>query len=250
MQQLAYRVRNKIRREVAAAQLRYKFSHFANPQMRKVLSSDYWKPDEHRDIHGWLTRDERRIIYGLGRFMPGPILEIGSWAGLSTTAIARGIADSGEHKDFETIDLNPLVADFRPYAEGIGFFPNGTPTPFGVTTFEAFEAMKPVLEYPGGVVGLLRDNLIKTGLSDLVKVHVGDFKKLPPKTYPVVFCDALHDLPEIANNAPGLVGFLDRGSILACHDVGKDPELITALDGIVPVRTSAVIDSLYIAEIK
>jgi hypothetical protein len=64
------------------------------------------------NIPGWLTANERRALYALARWAPGPTLEIGSRVGLFTTAIARGIKDSGVNKAFDTIDLNPTIECF------------------------------------------------------------------------------------------------------------------------------------------
>lgn len=46
-------------------------------------------------IDGWLRREDALKLYELAYFAPGPILEIGSYHGLSTSIVARAVADSG-----------------------------------------------------------------------------------------------------------------------------------------------------------
>jgi cephalosporin hydroxylase len=46
-------------------------------------------------IDGWLRREDALKLYELAYFAPGPILEIGSYHGLSTSILARAVADSG-----------------------------------------------------------------------------------------------------------------------------------------------------------
>jgi hypothetical protein len=47
------------------------------------------------EIDGWLRPQDALKLYELAYFAPGPILEIGSYHGLSTSILARAIADSG-----------------------------------------------------------------------------------------------------------------------------------------------------------
>src|SRR5262249_5491352 len=62
-----------------------------------------------------LSYSERKAnIVCASRWLPGPIIEIGSWCGLSTTAIAQGIRDSGERKSFHTYDLALTLDSIRP----------------------------------------------------------------------------------------------------------------------------------------
>ena len=229
------------------------FDRFTHPVLRQamplVARTRFYRPTEHIDIAGWLTERERQMLYALALRLPGPILEIGSWAGLSTTAIARGIHDSRTAKRFETIDLNPTVANFRPVDGKMGFYVPGDERPHGMSPLSGYERwIRPVLEAQGGVVGELRRNLERMGFSDLVTVHVGDFRQLPPSQYGLVFCDSLHDEAEIEDNAPHLRRFLAPGAILACHDVGHGSHLIAALRARLPLGHGVKVDSLYIAE--
>jgi predicted O-methyltransferase YrrM len=218
--------------------------------MRRVSRTRFSCSDEHSNIPGWLTANERRALYALARWAPGPILEIGSWVGLSTTAIARGIKDSGVNKAFDTIDLNPTIEWFRPCADGtIGFYLPNQSEPFGKCSEDEFKkSIAPIVSIPGGPVTLLRKHLTRCGLDNLVSIHVGDFRNLPLRKYRFVFCDALHDQNEITHNAAELDRFLAPGSVLACHDIGRNPEYIAALRGVITLGHGISIDSLYIVE--
>lgn len=46
-------------------------------------------------IDGWLRRENALNLYELAYFAPGPILEIGSYHGLSTSILARAVAEGG-----------------------------------------------------------------------------------------------------------------------------------------------------------
>ena len=48
--------------------------------------------DSFRDDHpGWLGPNEQQFLYTMGRWCPGPLLEQGAFAGLSTSALAAGV---------------------------------------------------------------------------------------------------------------------------------------------------------------
>lgn len=223
--------------------------------LMKAARTYFYRYGEQYRIPGWLTPRERSTLYALARCLEGPILEIGSWAGLSTTAIARGVRDSGKPKSFDTIDINPSEANFVSSDDEVGFLVSGNTQFVGVISAASYESMLPVLRYPGGPVGLLRENLKRLNLSNYVSIHVGDFRNLAPRKYNLVFCDALHDLVEIKQNAPHLNRFLGSGSILAVHDVGGDGgknsslDLQRALKKEIRLGRSVIVDSLYIAEV-
>src|SRR5687767_8828205 len=113
---------------------------FTDPSVRsfidRVASVRYFVPLDHERIAGWLSPRERQVLFALGRWAPGPILEVGPWAGLSTTAIAQGIRQSREHKEFVSVELNPTTRDFREWEGSIGFFPGGADSPRGSASRE------------------------------------------------------------------------------------------------------------------
>jgi hypothetical protein len=169
---------------------------------------------------------------------------------LSTTAIARGIRDSGKTKLFHTYDLALTPENFRPVDGGIGLFLDGDDVAHGVCTEQLYQRwIYPVLSARGSSQAALRKNLERLGLAKLVNIHVGDFRSFPPVVAGFVFCDALHSLHEISCNAPALRPFLGPGSILACHDIVDDPNLLAAVREILPLGYGVNVDGLHIAEV-
>lgn len=177
-------------------------------------------------IAGWLKPDERRALYALARWLPGPFLEIGPWVGLSTSIIAYAIRDSAVHKQFITSELNPKIQNYRPYNGGIGFFvPPESTVPHGVCSIDTFDRLiKPVVTGEGGVIGRLEKNLAAKGLDVFVKIVEGDFTQVPDIGYKFVFSDTMHDPPEVKRNALRLKSFIREGTILACHDIDAQNE--------------------------
>lgn len=203
-----------------------------------------------RDVPGWLRPNERKALYAVARWAPGPFLEIGSWVGLSTSYIAYGIRDSRVIKPFLAAELNPHIENYRPYDVGIGFFvPPDAEVPHGVCSHDLFEReIKPVVTAPGGVIGQLRSNLARFGLLELVEIYEGDFREMPQRTFRFIFLDIMHDLEEITNNAPGIRRFIAPGTIMACHDTDESNEkcIKQQFDFSFAFR----VDSLFIGEIR
>jgi len=203
-------------------------------------------------IAGWLSSPERRALYALGLVLPGPFLEIGPWAGLSTSCIALGIRDSRTSKRFVTTELNPTLACFRKRGSEIAFhYPPESTELRGTSSETEFETdIKPVLASPGGVLGTLSRTLTSLDLNALVEVIEGDFEQVAPRlAYSFVFCDAMHDPDEIAKNGPALRNFVRPGSILACHDVTRHPDNEMRVRAHIPLINAVVCDSLLIGEV-
>lgn len=202
-----------------------------------------------RGIEGWLSPNERKALYALARWLQGPFLEVGPWVGLSTTIIAYGIKDSRKKKEFVTAELNPRIQNFRPFGGGIGFFvPEDAELPFGVCPRELFEReMKPVLLSPGGVMGILKENLACYGLIEMVRIFEGDFRNAPNLGYKFIFSDTMHDPQEISFNAPALQMFISPGTVLACHDINATNE--KSLRQHLKFGFTFNIDSLFVGEV-
>ena len=201
-------------------------------------------------VPGWLTPAEQRALYSLGRWAPGPFLEIGPWLGLSTTALALGIADSDERKEFISCEINPTLANFRPTADGMMglFLPAESTVSMGPCTVEVFERdIKPVVGHPDGLGGQLLENLRRCGADKLVRVVFGDFRNLESKSYGLVFCDAMHTETEILRNAPDLRRNLTAGSILSCHDTTDENAHL--LHQLFAFGDTFRVDSLFVGEI-
>lgn len=200
-------------------------------------------------IHGWLTRKEQRALYALGRTVPGPILEVGAWLGKSTVCIARGIHDSNVRKEFVTCELGPTLDNFRPVDERtMGFYyPKDAAESMGTAPRELYERdIEPMVVQ--GIIRQLRANLEAFGVADVVTVFHGDFRESPPRTYGLVFTDAMHDELEIRRNARDLQRFLGPGSILACHDTTIENRRL--LQTYFRVGYAFFADSLFVADIE
>jgi hypothetical protein len=203
-------------------------------------------------VDGWLSWNERRALYALASRIDGPFLEVGSWVGLSTCLIASAIRETGVTKRFITTCLNETMDNFKECGPSIGFFyPPGPDRPRGLAPRELFEAeIKPVITSPGGVIGTLKRNLDRLGLSRHVEIHEGSFEQVAPRLpYKFIFADVLHDPDEIELNAPLLRDFLESGMILACHDVAMDPRNEASLRKHLPIGESFVVDSLLVGEV-
>jgi hypothetical protein len=226
------------------------FSPAIRPYMAKVAATRFYRYAEERAIPGFISAKERQILYALARWLPGPITEIGAWLGRSTTAMARGVRDSGQPKEFRTYDLKLSEDQFRPVVGGIGWFVDDEDVPRGICSEEIYQQdMLPVLRAPGGANGMLKRNLAMLGLLEMSQIFVGDFRSFPPVTSGVLFCDTLHDEHEIRVNAPALRPWLTKGSILACHDVGNSKPLIDLLRTQIPLGHGVSVDLLYITEV-
>lgn len=57
-------------------------------------------------IRGWLLRSEAQKLYELAFHAVGDILELGTYAGLSTYYLAKGIADSGRSAKVASVDIS------------------------------------------------------------------------------------------------------------------------------------------------
>lgn len=137
-----------------------------------------------RHIEGWRYRQDLALLYSLARDVPGneAVLEIGSYRGLSTTALALGIRDRPTTTDLHAVD--PHTGDRQDLEQsGLGLKPS--------------EAE-------------FRRNIDQAGVADLVTTHVMTSDELadrwdrPPLR--VLFIDGWHSYDavrsDIANFAP------------------------------------------------
>lgn len=58
-------------------------------------------------IEGWLRREDALKLYELAFFAQGPILELGSYQGLSTSIISRANLDSPRPKEIVSVEIDP-----------------------------------------------------------------------------------------------------------------------------------------------
>lgn len=200
-------------------------------------------------VEGWLSASEQRALYALGRFVPGPFLEVGPFAGRSTSCIALGVKDSGAPKRFVSIDWFPELENFRQRDNGVALhIPKDAPEAFAIIPQSMYDNdFKPVLSKPGGILGTLQRNLRRFGVEELVTIQRGDFRDLAPEPFAFVFCDALHDKAEIDANGPALRSFVQPGSIVAFHDFNRENEV--EIRRHLPLGESFITDLLFVSEV-
>ena len=169
---------------------------------------------------GWMLPLELTALYNLAKYGDDDLLEIGSWIGRSSTALAMGMRDTPKPgRRFDIVDLG--IASMTEFMSRLMVGPE-------YTMQESIS--RPVMS-PGGILGCLIENLRKRDLLiHTTAVMRGDVVTAPLRnSYGVVFCDAVHSEPEIVLTGPALARILRPGSWLMCDDLDK-PELVAALE--------------------
>jgi hypothetical protein len=171
---------------------------------------------------GWTSPLELQLLYNLARYGTGELLEIGSWIGRSTVALALGVRDrvDREGRCFDVIDYGlASFAEFEKYLS----------VPIaGIAKSE--KNMRPLLA-PGGVIGCLIDNLRQRDLLwHVTAITKGGIASVPLRPrYDVVFCDAVHSEREIRIAGPVIARIVSPGAWLMCDDL-RNSLLVTALE--------------------
>ena len=201
-------------------------------------------------VPGWLTRREQKALYYAGLCLPGPFLEVGAWAGRSTTCIALGISRSTARKPFVSCELNPTAANFRQIdADTVGFFyPPGEAVVLGTCSIAEYrQNIAPIVESPNGVIGTLRATLRERGLAEFVEIREGDFRQSQQSGFGFVFADCMHTTDEVERNVPDLRARLASGGVLACHDTTAENERL--LRASLEVTASFRVGTIFFAEV-
>lgn len=162
---------------------------------------------------GWMLPSEVEMLYRLGK-TGRSIIEVGSWIGRSTCAIATGIKDSGAPgkppKRFDVLDYGITgAADWS--------------RRFGSVYLESDPKFK-VIENHGGVGGTLMQNLADRDLLKYVDlVILGDLKFYSTtQRYDAAFLDCLHSDEEIEANMPLIRPLLKREFVFLSDDMHDD----------------------------
>ena len=132
------------------------FRPFKEPLMStKIATTRFYNHSDHETIAGWTLPRERQILYALARWLPGPIVEVGSWLGLSTTAIARGIrTPATPSASTRSISLPRYVPSVE---NGMAFFLSDDPVPLWINTNHHYQnEILPIISKPGGSNKVLR----------------------------------------------------------------------------------------------
>lgn len=192
---------------------------------------------------GWFGEEEKKFLYVMGRWCPGPLLEQGPFAGLSTTAYASGVRDSHlldkkPKKVLLTCDIFPAIEDDQTHYPYVFRLPSNTSsggesdaTQFHLvlegSTVDSFvlhnsdwKTFGEVLSHPGGAHAYLVTQLSRNHLLDYVSVVTG--RTYPNLDYRCAFFDTAHSGLEILHALPAWVQTVkQRGGkqqVLAFHD--------------------------------
>ena len=166
--------------------------------------------EEAMKIDGWLTAREAGVLFDLAESSAGPIVEIGSFRGRSTVALALGsMAGTGE-----TVNA---IDSF------VGAKPDDRPTNKGV----------PVLSSTCSE-SILRENLVSAGVNGTVRIlpmTSAQAVKMIPEKIGVLFIDGGHDYPSVNEDMNLYLPRLMTGGRLMVHDVLEtDMGVVRAVD--------------------
>jgi hypothetical protein len=178
---------------------------FSTLQREKLASAPF---DVGSLPHGWLSAVEAQLLYNVALIADGPVIEVGSWIGRSTCALAPGVRDNPKRPIFDVFDLGLVGCEGWKKAYGENSL-EGQPK-------EIFDT----LLHPGGTPALLVQNLHERDLHQYVNMIVlGDFKSSAvARQYSAAFCDAVHFKWEIDLNVPSLMKMMDRENFLIAFD--------------------------------
>lgn len=155
-------------------------------------------------IAGWLSPNEASVLYDLAKESQGPIVEIGSWRGKSTAALALGSMHGNYQPVYAIDNFAPVVATS-----------NGHVT----------QASSPEL---------LRSNLDAAGVNGLVHIVAKASEEAiadVPKSIDVLFIDGAHDYESSKRDLELYLPLVRIGGRVAIHDCHEaDPGVVQAVD--------------------
>lgn len=196
---------------------------FALDRLDPLPSLPYRYPE------GWMSAIELRLLYSLARRHAGPVLEIGSWIGRSSSAIAAGLRDGGRNPApiYDIVDFGPASA-----AEWEQRFGQKLNLEMGNGHVAA------AVFHPGGPIAVLIDNLRRNGLlGHVTSIIRGDLLELAlARRYRLIFCDAVHGPAEAARTMPKLAELVAEDAILVFDDVVTEDFADTICGYLSPVR--------------
>lgn len=160
-----------------------------------------------RPIEGWRYRQDLALLYGLARDLPGDgvTLEIGSFKGLATTALALGCRDGGR-APVHTVD--PHTGD-RQHLEALGVDE--------LSSLEAFGS-----------------NIAAAGVADLVTAHVMTSDELSQRwdgsLIRLLFVDGWHSYEAVRSDLRNWLPRLEPGGVCVIDDYRNYDEVARAVD--------------------
>jgi hypothetical protein len=171
---------------------------------------------------GWINGLEARILYTAAQRIArvdgeSAILEVGSWVGRSSCALAYAVRDcEAVRPRFDIVDYGIAGDEEWKYRFGNSIFDH-----------KSAAAFAEVIYFPGGTGALLKKNLVDRALNTYVTLIVlGDIVHYATTTrYDLVFCDATHGEDEIRKNVPLFKELLRDNFILICDDINTEKNL-------------------------
>lgn len=163
-------------------------------------------------IDGWLTRHEAVQLYECARTAIGPIVEIGSWRGRSTAALALGSMNGNGEQVF-------AVDSF-----------------VGVPELDRLTAQGANPGWSSSSPEILRSNLDSVGVNGLVRIVPKDAHDAlgdVPSQIGVLFIDGDHSYEGARRNLEDYIGRVIEGGYIVLHDVHEgDPDVVRAVDDV------------------
>jgi LPS sulfotransferase NodH len=183
----------------------------------------------HRYPDGWMRPIELRILYTLARRTAGPVLEVGSWIGRSSSAIAAGLRDGGRHPRpvYDIVDFGPCSA-----AEWQERFGQKLSVEMGGGHVAA------AVLHPGGSIAVLIENLRRNALlGQVTSITRGDILETPlGRRYGMIFCDAVHGEAEAKRTMPAIAALAADRALLVFDDVTTEAFADVICGYLKPVR--------------
>ncbi len=144
-------------------------------------------------IDGWLSPHESRLLYEIARNVPvsGDVVEIGSWKGKSTVALAYGVKDSGKVRTVAAVDPH----------EGI-----------------VLPGQKQAME---STVRAFQRNIKISGVADTVRPYIMTSKQAAKswnKPVAVLFIDGIHDYTHAREDFESWIPYVADNGVIAFHD--------------------------------
>ena len=154
-----------------------------------------------KDIAGWSSEDELNLLYKFSSEATGPIVEIGSWMGRSTIALAEG----------------SKISNQKVYA--VDTFHGGENTHELDKYFSA--------ENPDNIYQKFQSNIKRADVADQVIVKRGlsiDVVKQWNNSIGMIFIDGDHSYKAVLEDGENWLPFLQVGGIAAFHDFRPNPK--------------------------
>lgn len=166
-----------------------------------------------RKIDGWLTDQEAGALFDLAFSAKGPIVEVGSHFGRSTSALALGSMAGNGHPVYAVDSFIGVAPSDRVTANGVN-------PGWGSSSPE-----------------ILRANLDKVGVNGLVKIVAKPSSEALadlPEQIGAVFIDGDHSKEAATADLVNYLGRLQPGGSAMIHDVTPhDPGVVEAVDDVV-----------------